>query len=351
MLRIANYVESRLGRNDGNPLYVTACLKRMQYYWNIEAGHGDNPELHHWFAVKNEDPKVTKLWERYKFDPVAEASAKKFFAQEKTAMEIDHIYPTGDLKPYGQYDLNLHVDWGEDGLTGILPYVPIETPHPFAYWASDTHINNGKQGDSYPYRLSVAKKADYVFCAQKRAVEEMKRDGVENPIWLPHAFEPQAYPKGENLTKKYDVCFVGHVNSANREQALDRLFSEFPNFYYGQQLFDEAAKKYSETKVVFNISMEDDLIMRVFEVMGTGSFLLTNWIPTIEEHFEDGKDLVLYRSLDEMVDKAKYYLAHDEERERIAQAGYEKVMKHHTIQNRVDVILSEYFKSRKLVSA
>ena len=115
---------------------------------------------------------------------------------------------------------------------------------------------------------------------------------------------------------------------------------EFPDFFfYGQRRFNEAAEKYAQSKICFNISMEDDLNMRTFEVMGSGSFLLTNWIPTIEDLFTDGKHLVLYRSLDEMVEKAKYYLAHDEERERIAQAGYEEVMANHTIDKRVDKIL------------
>lgn len=334
MFRIANYFESRLGRNDGNPLYVQACLKRMQYYVGIQGKIGKNPELAGWFS--NADG-----------DLLAERAAKDLWDREKQLLEVDHIYPTGDLSPFGTYDLNIHVDWGEDGLTGVLPYVPIETPHPFAYWASDTHINNGKAGDSYPYRLSVAKRADFVFCAQKRAVEEMKRDGVSNPIWLPHAFEPQAYPKFELLTKRYDLCFVGHVNTKNREDALDRMFREFPNFYYGQQLFEAAARKYAESKICFNISMEDDLIMRVFEVMGTGSFLLTNWVPSIEDLFEDGKHLVLYRTIQEAVDKAKYYLSHDEERIKIAEAGYEEVIKHHTIQHRVNVILNEFLKSRE----
>lgn len=338
MLRIANYFESRLGRNDGNPLYVQACLKRMQYFVGLAANLPPNTDLHSWFSS---EPK----------DLLAEASAKALWEREKEILEVDHIYPTGDLSPFGDYDLNIHVDWGEDGLTGILPYKPLETPHPMAYWASDTHINNGKQGDSYPYRLSVAKKADFVFCAQKRAVEEFKRDGVSNPVWLPHAFEPQAYPKFDLLTKKYDVCFVGHVNTRNREDALDRVFREFPNFYYGQQLFEAAARKYAESKICFNVSMEDDLIMRVFEVMGTGSFLLTNWVPTIEDLFEDGKHLVLYRNMDECIEKAKYYLKHDDEREKIAQAGYEEVIKNHTIQNRVNVILETYLNSRRLTHA
>lgn len=338
MLRIANFYESRLGRNDGNPLYVSACLKRMQFYGDRISGRPLNEALLPWFGSTD-----GKTWQS---DPASYEAMKEFYAKYKDTFEVDHIYPTGNLAPFGRYDLNIHVDWGEDGLTGVLPYKPIDLPRPVAYWASDTHINNGQPGDSYPYRLETAKKADIVFVAQKRAQEEFKRDGV-NAIWLPHAVEPLAYPKGELLTKKYDVCFVGHVNNKTREDALDRLFSEFPNFYYGQALFDDAARKFAESKIVFNISMTDDLNMRTFEAMATGSFLLTSWIPTLEELFEDGKHLVLYRSLDEMVDKAKYYLAHDEEREKIAQAGYEEVIAKHTMQHRVNVILSEFLKSRR----
>lgn len=325
MLRIANYYEARLGRNDGNPLYVQACLKRMQYHGSVLSGQ-PNEALKSWFSGDMDERSLT--------------SAKDLFEKHKQTIEIDHIYPVGDLSPYGTYDLNIHVDWGEDGLVGILPYSPIDTPHPMAYWASDTHLG-------YDYRLAMAKRADFVFCAQKRAVEKMKNDGIANPIWLPHAVEPQAYPKFDLLTKTYDVCFVGHLNSENRIDALDALLQEFPNFYYGQRLFDEAARKYAESKVCFNISMLDDINMRTFEVMATGSFLLTNWIPTIEELFEDGKHLVLYRSEEEMIDKAKYYVAHDDEREKIAQAGYEEVMKNHTIQNRVNRILDEYMNSRR----
>lgn len=334
MLRIATWYESRLGRNDGNPLYVTACLKRMQYYSGIFAGIGKNEELMGWFASG-------------KPDPLAEAAAKNIWDEYHEFIEIDHFYPNGDISPFGEYSLNIMCDWGEDALTEVLPYKPIEIPKPFAYFCSDTHINNGLKGDSYPHRLGVAKKADFVFVAQKQAVAKMKADGIESPIWLPHAFEPQAYPKGEILTKKYDVCFVGHVNNKLREDALDRLFSEFPNFYYGQKLFDDAAEKFSESKIVFNIAMTDDINMRVFETMGTGSFLLTNRIPHIEELFEDGKHLVLYDNLDDMVEKAKYYLDHDEEREKIAQEGYEEVIKKHTIQARVDVILKTFLESKK----
>ena len=86
--------------------------------------------------------------------------------------------------------------------------------------------------------------------------------------------------------------------------------------------------------------------MRTFEALGTGSFLLTNWLPTLGELFEDGKDLVTYKTLDEMVEKAKYYLAHDKEREKIAAAGYAKAIKLHTYQNRIRTILDVIKKTK-----
>lgn len=292
--RIAIYFDNECsGRNDGNPLYVYSSLKRMQ---------------------------------------------------EKGLLEVDHIIPMGDLKRHGTYDAHIWVDWGEDGLGSLIQYPMLECPKPNIYWASDTHIANCEAGSSYPYRLSMAKKFDHVFAAQKRGVEEFLADGVKSD-WLPHAFEPLAYCDPDTNkpfvfgNKKYDVCFVGHINSGNRIDALDRLFKEFPKFFYGQRLFNDAAEKYAQSKICFNISMTDDLNMRTFEIMGAGAFCLTSWIPTIEEVFEDGKHLVLYRSLDEMIDKAKYYLKHDDEREKIAQAGYEEVMSKHTIDHRVAKIL------------
>lgn len=326
MLRIGNFYESRLGRNDGNPLYVQACLKRMQYYVDHWAGKAPNPELLKWF-VNGED------------DKNAMASAKTLWERTGDLLEVDHFYPNGDIAPFGKYDLNLHIDWGEDGLTGLLPYVPIDTPHPMAYWASDTHIHDA----SYQHRLKTARKADFVFVAQKRGLMDFVKDGIKNPIWLPHAVEPQAYPRFDLLSKKFDVCFVGHVNSSNREEALDRLFNEFPNFYYGQALFDDAARKYAESKVCFNIAMTDDINMRNFEVMATGSFLLTSYLPEFADlGLIDGKHLVLYKDMDECIEKAKYYIANDDKREEIAQAGYAEVIKNHTIQNRVDLILNTF---------
>lgn len=296
-MRIAIYFDAfpETGwRQDGNPTYVTAALKRMQ---------------------------------------------------EKGLLEVDHLAPKEDAALFGKYDLSLDVDWGEDGLMPIIPYKLIDTPHPNVIWNSDTHLG-------FEYRLEKSKKFDHVFCAQKQAVIDFEKAGVKAE-WLPHAFEPWAYHDIESgspvpfsyASKDHDIAFVGHVNSPNRVDFLDRMFKEFPNFFFGQRKFQDAAKIYTKSKICLNIAMKEDLNMRCFEVMGAGGFLLTDYVPYIEELFEDGKHLVLYRSLEEAVDKAKYYLSHDSEREKIAQAGFEECMKNHTIDKRVQRILEVSGKS------
>lgn len=305
MLRVAIYFENRLGRNDGNPLYIYAALKRLE---------------------------------------------------EKGELIVDHLIPDGNYKLFGKYDAHIVVDWGEDGLTSLLPY---KVDYNFGdgikvYWASDTHIGE----ESYNYRLDTASKFDIAFVAQKKAVQAFQKDGVE-ATWLPHAVEPYAYCDEDYairsdkkfsflkphkpydlLSKKHDIGFVGHISSPNRVEALDRMFREFPNFYYGQKLFNQAARKYAESKIVFNIAMKDDLNMRVFEALGSKSFLLTDNVSSITDLFEDGKHLALYSSLDEAVEKAHYYLSNEYKRKRIAQAGYDEVMSKHTIDHRLSVILN-----------
>jgi spore maturation protein CgeB len=246
-------------------------------------------------------------------------------------IESGHLVPHGDLNKFGTWDLHFEADWGEDALKGVLPYEPVAIPKPSAFWHSDTHLG-------YEWRRDKALRTDWNFIAQIRAVEDFKKEGIQNVFWMPHAVEPMAYPYIPSI-KKYDLCFIGHINSQNRIDALDRMFKEFPKFFYGQRLFEAAAEKFCQSKIVFNITIKDDINMRTFEALSTKSFLLTNYIPTLGELFEDGKHLVMYKDLDEAVDKAKYYITHNEEREKIAEAGFQEVRAKHTFKHRCEQVL------------
>jgi len=270
-------------------------------------------------------------------------------------LEVLHLLPQGDVRNFGKFNYWWWVDWGEDGLPVDHTWFPPKDGGKTVYVCSDAHID--KTGRNY--RFNFAKKFDYVFFNQPRFVNEYKKF---NPNWrknnkyvgfLPHAAEPQAYPHTEQI-KKYDVCFIGHVqdvknyNGFSRVDMLDRLYKEFPNFYFGtrnpvspeKNMFEDAAKRFNESRVVLNISIKDDLNMRAWEILSAGAFELTNYLPVLKKvGIIDGKHLVTYKTLDEMVKLIKYYLKHDRLREIIAKAGNQLLMEKHTYRHRVESIL------------
>lgn len=96
------------------------------------------------------------------------------------------------------------------------------------------------------------------------------------------------------------------------------------------------------SKINLNItlrSIRTGIPLRAFEIMGAGGFLLTNYQEDFFDFFEPGVDFVYYTGYEDLLQKTEYYLTHEEERQRIARSGYEKVKKYHTYQKRLDTIL------------
>jgi spore maturation protein CgeB len=83
--------------------------------------------------------------------------------------------------------------------------------------------------------------------------------------------------------------------------------------------------------------------MRMFEATSCGALLITKRIPFIEDFWKDGEDIILYNTNDELVEKVKYYLSNDKERELIAKSGQEKTLKNHTYLKRANTILEKLF--------
>lgn len=90
------------------------------------------------------------------------------------------------------------------------------------------------------------------------------------------------------------------------------------------------------SKINLNITsktIETGIPLRVFDILSSGGFCLTNYQPEIAEYFTDGEDLVMYSSMDDLLMKVEYYLKNEEERKWISQNGYKKVVKDFNLQN------------------
>ena len=244
----------------------------------------------------------------------------------------DHKIPISDYRRWGKYDLNIWTDFGEDGLPEEYVKIPGEEGTR-VYWCSDSHLG-------LDYRLQKAREADYVFVTIPRHIPQFKEAVEHDRVYhLPHAGEPSCYLK-YNTIKRYDVCFIGHLPNEKRVDLLDKLFASVGDIYYGQKFFEEASFKYSESKIVFNHCIGDEANMRVFEATLSGSMLLTSYSEEVEAlGYKDGKHLVFYHGPEHMVERTKYYLEHENEREKIAETGRKFTLDNHTYLHRIKEIL------------
>lgn len=79
--------------------------------------------------------------------------------------------------------------------------------------------------------------------------------------------------------------------------------------------------------------------LRVWDILGAGGFLLTNFQVELPDYFENGKDIVYYEDINDCCRKAEYYLAHEDERRLIALNGYNIVKQKHSYIQRIATIL------------
>lgn len=99
---------------------------------------------------------------------------------------------------------------------------------------------------------------------------------------------------------------------------------------------------FAESRVNLNITLKtirSGIPLRVVDIMGCGGFVLTNYQEEIMEYFSVGEDCVVYENMEDLFLKAKFYLTNDEERRRVAAAGYERVKRDFTFADRLDRML------------
>ncbi|MCR5595692.1 MAG: DUF3880 domain-containing protein [Lachnospiraceae bacterium] len=83
---------------------------------------------------------------------------------------------------------------------------------------------------------------------------------------------------------------------------------------------------FASSKINLNITLRSILSgipLRVVDILGAGGFVLTNYQAELSEYFEYGKDIIWFDSPEDMIDKADYYLSHEDERIAIAANGHE----------------------------
>jgi spore maturation protein CgeB len=98
--------------------------------------------------------------------------------------------------------------------------------------------------------------------------------------------------------------------------------------------FEKYIPTYQRTKIGFNVHNRGKYTVgsyRLFELPANGVMQISDGDEFLDSYFDVGKEIVSYRDADELIDKIRYYLLHDEERLQVARAGYRRVLRDYRI--------------------
>ncbi len=209
-----------------------------------------------------------------------------------------------------------------------------------------------------PWLVEHARAYDYLFTPDPLMKRELAKKGIEANL-LPFGANPDK--TRDNRPKKYGVVFSGQYTKRREKlfKKLTQLGEEFviwgfpgwknsslKNHYHGLlPSIEEVLDKFRQSKIVINVQTAEDkypsevVSLRAFEATGVGTFLL-NWRHiSINNFWKDNKEIVNFQTSQEALLKAKYYLAHDPEREKIAIAGWKRTLKDHTYNKKLEGML------------
>lgn len=142
-----------------------------------------------------------------------------------------------------------------------------------------------------------------------------------------------------NLPNSLIGVSTSHANDARLAVAGNKQTDNFLEFI----------RMMKQCKIVFTAQPEPvDGDNRTWEAFASGSLVFADisHIPTPNPPI-NGKHFIQYdatnkNSILEAVDKAKWYIRHEESRQRIAKQGYEHALKHHRCSNRVQFMIDHF---------
>lgn len=262
------------------------------------------------------------------FDSTHPYTTGHYIKSALTDLAIDHhcALPS-DVKNAidDTFDLLLTIDDGSHWL------LPADLKIKKAIWIIDTHV-------SLHHDILMLLDYDYIFCAQRAGMAKLSELGFQNTFWLPLGCDPKVHACHETVSKSYAVGFVGNSGTSERELLLESLREHFADSFIGRANFHEMACIYARSYVAFNKSIRDDLNMRFFEVLCSGTPLVTDYLEDIALLGLD-QYVTFYDQDSQIVEKLEKVLEnYAEYLERSSDAQY-VVMTEHSYKNRIMSLL------------
>jgi len=214
-----------------------------------------------------------------------------------------------------------------------------------------------------------------VFCWDAQYLSDFKVPAHYLSTGIDFELYKQDYPEIEVSASK--ILFAGRPLTDRRESIIAKVVKNFPemlDIYCFESHFEQSAKNmlekgylsekeveeykkcykgflpdekhlaaaYHRADMILNITLEQgfsSMNSRVLEALATGSFLISDYVEDTAKYFEDGKDLILYKNVDELIDFIAKYISNPSGIAQIKGKAVEKIEQNHTLLSRAEIIL------------
>ena len=200
---------------------------------------------------------------------------------------------------------------------------------------------------------------DLILTSFPHFVDDFRGLGVASEYFR-IGFDPRVLDRLGPVQPERDIAFVGALNavrhrSGNRvlAQAARRLPIDFFGYdlrgrppwspvrrrYRGERWGLDMYRVLGSSRIVLNrhigAARQYANNMRLYETTGVGSLLLTDAKVNLAELFEPDHEVIAYRDANDLVARARRYLADDDARQEIAAAGQARTLRDHTYATRM----------------
>jgi len=234
----------------------------------------------------------------------------------------------------------------------IRPHILKEIKSKYSYiklisWSQDDMY--AWHNRSLYYTLGL-KYYDLVVTQKSYNIKELKSIGAKKILFQNKAFSKDIHFRQECSKKNnHDVVFIGYPENERNEYMKYLANNGITIHIYGYPHVWKKLKYKIEHKniIIHNKSLEgidyaatlscakislcflrkinrDLQTSRSIEIPACGGFMIAERTEEHKKLFEEGKEAVYFDTKEELLEKVKYYLEHEEERKQIAKAGYER---------------------------
>jgi hypothetical protein len=199
---------------------------------------------------------------------------------------------------------------------------------PKLFWAIDTHLVD--------YRPWIRQAGIDLVAFNNPG--DMEHYGLEDSFFMPYGASRRHYLNqyAEQMTR--DLVFIGAM-TPERRRLCEKFGIECISAFGA-----EYVREMQSSRICFNQSMSYDINAKYIDILASGSFMLANYNEPFHRFVDYREDIgrMFYHSEDDLGDKIRYYLEHEDERISLARTARDYIFKNHSWENRAQLILDNF---------